>query len=160
MSKLKTAADIKVGDRLLGWAASEDVRSRGASGGLVTAVLAAALETGFVDSVLVLKRIGEFEAYPVFTSDVQEVLESAGSMHSVPVNLARYLKPETCPGKIALPAKPCDARAVVERTKRNVLSPGDTYIIGLNCGGTMHPETVRKMLDTVYRLGPEEIAGE
>jgi formate dehydrogenase subunit beta len=58
MSKLKTAADIKVGDRLLGWAASEDVRSRGASGGLVTAVLAAALETGFVDSVLVLKRIG------------------------------------------------------------------------------------------------------
>ena len=99
MSELKVAADIKVGDKLLGWAASEDVRSRGASGGLVTAVLAAALETGLVDRVLVLKKVSEFEAYPVFTSDVQEVLESAGSMHSVPVNLARYLKPETCSGK-------------------------------------------------------------
>ena len=85
----------------------------------MTAVLAAALETGLVDRVLVLRKVSEFEAYPVFTSDVKEVLESAGSMHSVPVNLARYLKPETCSGKIALPAKPCDARAVVERAKRN-----------------------------------------
>lgn len=160
MSELKAGSDIKVGDKLLGWAVSEDVRSRGASGGLVTAVLAAALETGFVERVLVLKRVSEFEAYPVFTSDVKEVLESAGSMHSVPVNLARYLKPETCSGKIALPAKPCDTRAVVERAKRNVLSPENTYVIGLNCGGTMHPETVRKMLEAVYRLGPEEIEGE
>ncbi len=160
MSGLKDASDVKAGDKLLGWAASEDVRSRGASGGLVTAMLAAALETGFVDRVLVLKKVSEFEAYPVFTSDVQEVLESAGSMHSVPVNLARYLKPETCFGKIALPAKPCDVRAVIERVKRNVLSSENTYVIGLNCGGTMHPEKVRKMLETVYRLDPEEIAGE
>lgn len=159
MLELK-AADIKVGDRLLGWATSEAVRERGASGGLVTAMLAAALETGLVDRVLVLKKVSEFEAYPVFTSDLQEILESAGSMHSVPVNLARYLKPETCSGKIALPAKPCDARAVVERVKRNVLSPEDTYVIGLNCGGTMHPETVRKMLETFYRLDPEEIKRE
>lgn len=56
MSGLKDASDVKAGDKLLGWAASEDVRSRGASGGLVTAMLAAALETGFVDRVLVLKR--------------------------------------------------------------------------------------------------------
>ena len=160
MSGLKDASDVKAGDKLLGWAASEDVRSRGASGGLVTAMLAAALETGFVDRVLVLKKVSEFEAYPVFTSDVQEVLESAGSMHSVPVNLARYLKPETCFGKIALPAKPCDVRAVIERVKRNVLSSENTYVIGINCGGTLHPEKVRKMLETVYRLDPEEIAGE
>lgn len=160
MSERKVDSDIKVGDKLIGWAASENIRVRGASGGLVTAVLAAALETGLVEKVLVLKKVSEFEAYPVFTSDVQDVLESAGSMHSVPVNLARYLKPETCSGKIALPAKPCDARAAVERMKRNVSLSEDTYVIGLNCGGTMHPEKVRKMLETVYRLGPEEIAGE
>ena len=123
---------------------------------LVTAMLAAAL------------RQDLWTACPERSANSKPILyllrrrkpESAGSMHSVPVNLARYLKPETCFGKIALPAKPCDVRAVIERVKRNVLSSENTYVIGLNCGGTMHPEKVRKMLETVYRLDPEEIAGE
>jgi len=152
--------EIKVGDKLIGYAVSEDLRKRGASGGLVTALLAAALEKGLVDRVLTLKKLNEFEAVPVFTSSVEEVMESAGSMHSVPVNLARYLKPEFFSGKIALPAKPCDARALVERAKRNAVSGEASYVIGLNCGGTLHPETTRKMLETVYRLNPEEIARE
>ncbi|MDD2438998.1 MAG: Coenzyme F420 hydrogenase/dehydrogenase, beta subunit C-terminal domain [Methanosarcinaceae archaeon] len=154
------AGVIKVGAKLIGWATDAKLREKGASGGLVTALLAAALKKGLVDKVLTLKKISEFEAVPVLTSEVEEVLQSGGSMHSVPVNLARYLPEGIGEQRIALPAKPCDARAVIERAKRNAVDLEKTFLIGLNCGGSIHPETTRKMLKTVYRLDPEEISGE
>jgi formate dehydrogenase subunit beta len=147
---------VKVGDRLLGYATDPDVRSRGASGGLVTAVLAAALEKGLVEGVVVLKRMDEYEAIPVITDDVQEVLASGGSMHAVPVNLAKHAAGR----KIAMPGKPCDVRGVIEQAKRNGVDLENTYIVGLNCGGTMHPVVTREMLIKMYEIDPEDVESE
>lgn len=147
---------VQAGDKVTGYSTDPEIRSRGSSGGLVTAVLAAALEKGLVENVVVLKRISEYEAVPIVTDDVNEVLASAGSMHTAPVNMAKYA---TC-GKVAMPGKPCDIRAVLERAKRNDIDIDSTYLIGLNCGGTMHPLITRQMLVNMYGIDPEDVAGE
>ncbi|KAF5422581.1 MAG: formate dehydrogenase subunit beta [Candidatus Methanocomedens sp.] len=147
---------VNVGDMLVGYATNEDVRKRGASGGLVTAVLAAALEKGLVENVVVMKHINEFEAVPIITDDVDEVLASTGSLHSVPVNLAKYAMGR----KVAMPAKPCDTQAVIEQAKRGMIDLDNTYVVGLNCGGSMHPVTTKKMLVEMYDIDPEDVVGE
>ncbi len=147
---------VNVGDMLVGYATDEDVRKRGASGGLVTAVLAAALEKGLVENVVVMKHINEFEAVPIITNDVDEVLASTGSLHSVPVNLAKYAVRR----KVAMPAKPCDTQAVIEQAKRDMIDLDNTYIVGLNCGGSMHPVTTKKMLVEMYDIDPDDVVGE
>jgi formate dehydrogenase subunit beta len=147
---------VNVGDMLVGYATDEDVRKRGASGGLVTAVLAAALEKGLVEDVVVMKHINEFEAVPIITNDVDEVLASTGSLHSVPVNLAKY----AIGRKVAMPAKPCDTQAVIEQAKRDMIDLDNTYIVGLNCGGSMHPVTTKKMLVEMYDIDPDDVVGE
>lgn len=147
---------VSVGDMLVGYATDDDVRKRGASGGLVTAVLAAALEKGLVENVVVLKHINEYEAVPIVTDDVEEVLASTGSMHSVPVNLAKYAVGRN----VAMPAKPCDTQAVIEQAKRQMIDLDNTYIVGLNCGGSMHPVTTKKMLAEMYDIDPDDVVGE
>ncbi|MDF1558207.1 MAG: Coenzyme F420 hydrogenase/dehydrogenase, beta subunit C-terminal domain [ANME-2 cluster archaeon] len=147
---------VAIGDMLVGYATDEDVRKRGASGGLVTAVLAAALEKGLVENVVVFKHINEYEAVPIVTDDVEEVLASTGSLHSVPVNLAKY----AVGSKVAMPAKPCDAQAVIEQAKRGMIDLDTTYVVGLNCGGSMHPVVTKKMLAEMYDIDPDDVVGE
>ncbi len=150
---------MKVGECYLGHARDEALRARGASGGLVTAVLARALESGLVDGVIVLKKLGKFEAVPVITDRVEDVLESAGSMHTVPANFAK-LAASARGLRLAMPAKPCDARGIIEQGKRNALNLDETYIVGLNCGGSLHPVETRRMLQEVYKLDPDQVEGE
>lgn len=149
---------MQKGEMFIGWSTNDEIRKRGGSGGLVTSVLAAALEKKLVDAVVVLKKINEFEAVPVVTSDVNEVLKSAGSLHSVPSNFAKLIANKGV--KVALPAKGCDVRAIIEQGKRNALDLDRTFIIGLNCGGSMHPAMTREMLESVYKIKPEDVEGE
>ncbi len=149
---------MQKGEMFVGWSAKEDVRKRGGSGGLVTSVLGAALEKKLIEAVVVLKKINEFEAVPVITSDVNEVLNSAGSLHSVPSNFAKLIANKNL--KVALPAKGCDVRGVIEQSKRNTIKLDDTFIIGLNCGGSMHPSVTREMLEVVYKIKPKDVHGE
>jgi len=103
-----------------------------------------------------MKHINEFEAVPIITDDVDVVLASTGSLQSVPVNLAKYAVGR----KVAMPAKPCDAEAVIKQAKRNMVELDNTYIVGLNCGGSMHPVTTKKMLVEMYDIDPEDVVGE
>lgn len=149
---------MQKGEMYVGWSTKEDVRKRGGSGGLVTSMLAAALEKKLVDAVVVLKKINEFEAVPIITSDVNEVLNSAGSLHSVPSNFAKLIADRKL--KVALPAKGCDVRAIIEQGKRNAINLDNTFIVGLNCGGSMHPVVTREMLEVMYKIKPEDVHGE
>ncbi|MDW7726835.1 MAG: Coenzyme F420 hydrogenase/dehydrogenase, beta subunit C-terminal domain [Candidatus Methanoperedens sp.] len=149
---------MEKGNVFVGWSINEEVRKRGGSGGLVTSVLAAALDKKLVDAVVVLKKINEFEAVPVITSDVDEVLNSAGSLHSVPSNFAKLIADKGM--RIAVPGKGCDVRAIIEQGKRNAVNLDNTFIIGLNCGGSMHPAVTREMLETVYNIKPDDVEGE
>ena len=119
--------------------------------------MAAGLEKGFLDNVLVVKKKGVYEGIPVMTNDVEEVLEAAGSLHSAPVNLAKHVKQGS---KVAMPAKPCDARGVIEQAKRNQLDIDNVYLVGLNCGGSMPPIPTMRMVEEVYELDPASVVGE
>ena len=149
---------MQKGEMYLGWSTDERIREKGASGGLVTSILIAALENKLVDKVAVLRKIDEFEAIPVITSDIEEIVKSAGSLHSIPSNVAKLIANRNL--KIALPAKGCEVRAIIEQSKRNTIELENTYIIGLNCGGAMHPITTKEMLEKVYKIKPEDVVGE
>jgi len=149
---------MQKGEMYVGWSTKDDVRKRGGSGGLVTSMLAAALEKKLVDAVVVLKKINEFEAVPIITSDVNEVLNSAGSLHSVPSHFAKLIANRNL--KVALPAKGCDVRGIIEQGKRNAINLDNTFIVGLNCGGSMHPVVTREMLEVMYKIKPEDVHGE
>ena len=48
--------DINIGGKYIGWSTNSSVRENGGSGGLVTAIFAAALHSGLVDKVIILKK--------------------------------------------------------------------------------------------------------
>lgn len=148
---------IEVGKSYIAWAKDGAIREKGASGGFVTALMTAALDKNFVEKVLVVEKRGVYEGVPKITSDIEEVRESAGSLHSAPVNLGKYAKRGT---KIAMPAKPCDARGVIEQAKRNQVNLEDVYIVGLNCGGSMRPVPTIRMVEEFYELDPSSVVGE
>jgi len=146
----------EVKDMIVGYARDPDVRKKAACGGLVTAVIAAAVENGLVDGAVVLKHINEFEGVAIITDDIDKILASAGSLHSVPINMAKYAQGK----KVAITLKPCDARAVIEQAKKQKINLDDIYMIGLNCGGSMHPITAKKMLVKMYDINPDDVVGE
>lgn len=144
----------------LAWATDESTRNRGANGGFVTAALASALETGFIDLALVVKKKSVYEGIPVLTSDPKVVKECGGSLHGVPLNLAKYVL-EVAPDKrIGLPVKPCDARGIIELAKRQQINLDNVYLIGLNCGGTLHPLEMRAMAADFFELNPDSVLRE
>jgi len=141
----------------LAWATDKKTIEKGGSSGFVSAALAAALDKGVVERVLVLKKHGVFKGIPVLTSDPEEVLDCAGALHMTAINLAKHVDSDV---RIALPAKPCDARGVIERAKRNQVNLDNVYMVGLNCVGSMHPVKARKMVKEVYKLDPGTILSE
>lgn len=151
---------VKVGDRLIGWSTNEEVRSNSGSGGLVTAVFAAALEKGLVDNVVVLEKANQFEAVPIITDSVEDVFNSAGSMHMLISNQTKYLQQFKNEASIALAVKPCDMRGIREQQKRNTIDSDKIFTVGLNCGGTMAPFKIREVVESVYEVDPDQVKGE
>jgi Coenzyme F420-reducing hydrogenase, beta subunit len=157
---LLKASDIVVGGKYVGWAVRENVRKSGGSGGLVTSILAGALEKGLVENVVVLKKSSQYEAVPALTSDVEDVYNSAGSMHMLISNPTKYLRQFQNDAKIALAVKPCDMRGIQEQAKRNMIDLNQIFTIGLNCGGTMMPYKIRKVTEEVYGVNPADVRAE
>ena len=154
-----------MGTCYLAWATDEKIRRRAANGGFVTAALVAALENGLLDAVVVVKKEDVYEGIPTVTSAPEVVVESAGSLHAVPVNLTKFVvefyKDEKNKGKkIGLPVKPCDARGIIEQAKRQQLDINDIYLVGLNCGGTLHPLNLREAAAEVYGIDPDAVVKE
>jgi formate dehydrogenase subunit beta len=148
-----------VGKCYLAWAKDDEISERGASGGFVTATFVSALENDFLDAVLVVKKKDTYEGIPTITSDQREVIECAGSLHTVPINLTKYIDPDP-ERRIGMPAKPCDARGIMEQAKRKQIDLGRVYLVGLNCGGTLHPLRARAMVEELYKIDPDDVIGE
>jgi formate dehydrogenase subunit beta len=146
----------------LAWATNEAIRNQGANGGFVTATLVNALETNFIDLALVVKKKSVYEGIPVLTNDPKEVKESAGSLHGVPINLAQYVLESMPDKRIGLPTKPCDARGIIELAKRKQINLENVYLIGLNCGGTLHPLRMREMARAanLFGIDPDSVQRE
>lgn len=94
-----------------GWSTDEEIRYRGSSGGAISAVLVALLETGEADFVV---HVGADENHP-FRNKVRisrnraDVLRGAGSRYSPSAPLEVLDEVLTQPGQFAFVGKPCDA---------------------------------------------------
>lgn len=154
------------GDMYLAQASDEVILKRGESGGAVTALLKFALDSGVVDAVLgVKKRDGNnrYDAVLDLITDPEKVIDCAGSLHCVSLNIARNVK-EYLGGakqmKIAVLCKPCDARAIIEIAKRKQINKDDLLLVGLNCTGTLPPVVAKEMLISEYEVDPNEVVME
>ncbi len=143
----------------LAWAKDDAIRKKGANGGFVTATLVSALEADFIDVALVVKKKSVYEGIPVLTNDPEEIKESSGSLHCVPLNLTKYVVEYAAKKRIGLPTKPCDARGIIEQAKRRQASLENVYMIGLNCGATLHPLRMREIA-AYYGLDPDSVVRE
>jgi len=125
-----------------GWAADETVRREGASGGVATALMKAALETGAVDAVVAVRMsaANPLEAEGVICHSPAEVAACRGSKYTaVAVNVAlRRILEE--PGRYALVGLPCHIQGLrlAQRRSRR-LRERVVFTLGIFCGLTHEP---------------------
>lgn len=142
-------------------ATNPEILEKAENGGAVTSLLKFLLESNTVEGVLNIKKEKDvYDGIPTFTTDPDELIETAGSLHCAPTMIsdiiARHLKDE----KIAVTTKPCDAMAIDEIIKRCGINRDNVYMIGLNCGGTVQPIVAEKMIKLFYNIDPEEVVSE
>ena len=153
------------GDTYIARAADQAVVDAAENGGVVTALLRFILESKQVDAVLAVKaRDGDrYDGIPVFITDPQEVIGTAGSLHCASPNIARCLK-EYSNGaasmKIAVVAKPCDAKAIIELATRIQINLDNLLLIGVNCTGTLASAKAKLMMSEEYGVDPSDVIGE
>jgi formate dehydrogenase subunit beta len=153
------------GDLYLARSSDKEVVESAECGGAVTSLLKFALESGRVDAVLTMKaRDGNrYDGMPVVISDADELITTAGGLHSVSVNTARCLKEYlggASASKVAVTCKPCDAKGIIELAKRNQIDLENVLLVGLNCTGTMHPVTAKRMMEEELGVDPAAVVGE
>jgi formate dehydrogenase (coenzyme F420) beta subunit len=147
------------------WSSDDNIREMGECGGAVTALLKFALEMKLVDAVMAVKKRNQnrYDGVLSLITDPDEVSESAGALHFVPVNVAREVTKYLNGAKnfkIAVIGKPCDCRAIIELAKRGQINMANIILIGLNCTGTVLPAVARKMIKDEYHSIPEDVVGE
>ena len=139
----------------------ETILERGESGGAVTSVLKCALENGDIDGVVTVrsKNGDRFSGLPVLITNPDELIDTAGSLHSSIPNIPRFVK-EYLDGaakmKLAVVGKPCDIRAIIELQKRMQIDLDNVTLIGLNCTGTISPAIARKMYSENFKVNPSD----
>jgi formate dehydrogenase subunit beta len=142
-------------------ATDSEILRKAECGGAVTALFKYLLDKKLVDGVLALKR-GEdvYDGIPVFITNSDELIETAGSLHCAPTNFGKLIAKYLNDKKIAVPTKPCDAMAIRELGKLNQINLDNVYMIGLNCGGTISPITAMRMIELFYDVDPEDVVKE
>jgi formate dehydrogenase subunit beta len=153
------------GNMYVARSSDEVIRNRAESGGAVTSLLKFALESRRVDGVLTIKaRDGNrYDGVPVLITDSEELIETAGALHCVTVNIARCLK-EYLDGasglRIAVTCKPCDAKSIIELAKRAQIDIKNLLLIGLNCTGTLLPARAKDMIACEFDSDPSNVIRE
>jgi len=153
------------GDMYWAWSSDPAIADKAECGGAVTSLLKFALESNQVDAVLAVKaRDGNrYDGIPVLIDDPEEIAATAGALHCASPNIARCLK-EFLDGasdlRLAVPCKPCDAKAIIELIKRTQINPENVLLIGLNCSGTMRPVTAQRMMEEEFGVDPLDVVGE
>ncbi len=153
------------GSAYLARSTDEPIHERAANGGAVTALLRYALDSKIVDAVLAVKPMdgNRYSGVPALIEDPEEVAETAGALHCASPNIAQCLKQYldgAVDARIAVVCKPCDARAIIELAKRNQIERANVLLLGLNCTGTLHPATAKRMLEEAFGVDSDEVSRE
>lgn len=134
------------------WARDEDIRFRGSSGGVLTALSVWLLESGRVTAVA---GAGASTQHPTRSTarvarSREEVLALAGSRYA-PVSVLAGL--ESTRGALAVVAKPCEAAALrAVRTSERADLQNVSHILSFFCAGTPRQTTTDQLVE---RLGVE-----
>ncbi|HEY55170.1 MAG TPA: formate dehydrogenase [Dehalococcoidia bacterium] len=153
------------GDMYIARSPDKETADKAECGGAVTALLKFALESKKVEAVVAVKaRDGNrYDGVAVVITDPKDLIETAGSLHCASPNIARFLK-EYLDGafnsKIAVVAKPCDAKAIIELAKRNQIKLDNLLIIGLNCTGTLPSAKAKSLFKEQFEVEPADVVGE
>jgi len=153
------------GDLYIARSTDKEIMEKAECGGAVTSLLQFDLEDKKEDMVVAVKaRDGNrYDGVPVVITDPKELIDTAGSLHCASPNIARFVK-EYLDGaskmKIAVVAKPCDAKAIIELAKRNQIKLDNLIIIGLNCTGTLSPAKAKALFKEEFEVDPADVVGE
>ncbi len=146
---------------LYGWACDPVIRERGTSGGFVTGLLSYLLSSGTVDAVAVVRQGADvYDAGMEILTDPDELYTSAGSLYCGTLLSAKFLLKylQSNVGKrVAAVVKGCEAKAIIELAKRHQFDLENLVLIGLNCSGTIHPVTARRMITGKFGLDPDQV---
>jgi len=97
----------------IGKATKKDIQSKAQDGGVVTALLAYALETGLIDAAVVAGREANWVAKPVVATKYEDLVKNAGTKYTpTPTILGvRSAIDEYMKSKVAIVGTPCQIRA-------------------------------------------------
>ena len=142
---------INTGARYYVTTNDEEIRRKSTNGGAITTMLKYALETGLVEAaVVMMKGADMYDGVPTVVTRPDQVVRSAGSLHSAHVNMGKFIA-QYLDGarhrKIAVTVKPCDARTLVTLARMGQVKLENITMIGLNCGGTVHPIRTRELIE-------------
>ncbi len=154
----------KKGDMLYAWTNDAEIQKKAELGGAVTALWKNALESKFVDAVLVVTRgVDIYDAKPVIVTDPKDLVKTAGSLHCgtllMPKLIKKYLG-GIQHGKLGVTVKGCDMMAFYELAKRKQIDLDRIVMIGVNCGGSVSPVLARKMIADKYGVDPDTVHKE
>jgi len=128
-----------------GWASDPEVRHAGASGGVATAILQAALESGEVDAVVAVRMsaTNPLEAEGVVCRSPEEVAACRGSKYDV-VALNRALRRVLDePGRYAFVGLPCHIQGLrLAQRRSGRLRERVVCSLGIFCGLTNEPRAI------------------
>jgi coenzyme F420 hydrogenase subunit beta len=125
-----------------GWASDPHVRHAGASGGVATALMQSALETGLVDAVVAVRMSASnpLEAEAVICRSAAEVAACRGSKYNVVAINTVFRRILDEPGRYALVGLPCHFQGLrlAQRHSRR-LRGRVALAMGVFCGHTNEP---------------------
>jgi formate dehydrogenase subunit beta len=107
-------------------------------GGVLNTLVATLLKNNMVEGVLAYTEgLDKADLIPLFITKPEEV-EKISTASYYPYSLSRLLRDYGERGKkIGLVVRSCDARGIIELTKRNQFNRGDLLLIGIECYGTV-----------------------
>ncbi|MEM1832508.1 MAG: coenzyme F420 hydrogenase/dehydrogenase beta subunit N-terminal domain-containing protein [Desulfurococcaceae archaeon] len=132
----------------LAWALDERIRYRGASGGVVTALLKYLLEKKIVEGALVVRMKGvNPEAY--VARSVDEVLRAQGSIYFPTYSLKSVRQIMNARGRYVIVGLPCQINSINIMIKKNLLKENKiAFLFALRC----HSVFARWYLDYMLHL--------
>jgi len=125
-----------------GWASDPEVRHLGASGGVATVLIQAALETGLVDAVVAVRMspANPMEAEAVICHSAGEVAACRGSKYNVVAINGVLGRVRDEPGRYALVGLPCHIQGLRLAQRHSLrLRERVTLAMGVFCGHTNEP---------------------
>jgi len=127
---------------LLVSSANAKLRKRGQSGGVTTTLLGYAMDTGYIDSVLCVRRPklkNIFSAEPFIAKNKEELLESCGSKYTICSVLDKIYEIAKCSDKFAITTLPCQTAGFKRLSTDHdpTLKEKCKLIIGPFCGMNM-----------------------